>query len=170
MTNIKYRKVFKWMFTFPHSGDRDDKWIFKLWKDDIYFYESVCGVKEMHDVTGKPHLHFWVHLKHSISKKQLLAKIKALEPEDYHRIKIEGMKSTPQAMFDTYGAKEGIPWIKHYKEKYNDFVRRTNWSFWKQLVDNNIIDEYTNQCVGDCSKSRGCCNKMCVPCPIPGDS
>lgn len=156
MTNKKYRKVFKWMITFPTSEDRDDKWIFKLWKDDIYFFESVCGVKEFHD-SGEPHLHFWVHLKNSISKKQLLAKIKALEPDDYKRIRVDAMRSTVIRCFEEYGNKEGTPWIKHYKEKYLHYVKRTNYSFWKQMVDNKMVDEDTNTCLQD--DCTGCCDR-----------
>jgi len=156
MTKKEFRKVYKWFFTFPDSKDRDDQWIFKLWKDDIYFYENVCGVKEIHE-SGNPHLHFWIHLKHPIAWKQIQAKVKALEPNDYKRVDWVAMRSTVQRCHDEYGSKEGVPWIKHYKEKYLHYVKRTNYSFWKQMVDNKMVDGDTNTCLQD--ECPGCCDR-----------
>ncbi len=141
MTKQTYRKIKKWFITFPDSKDRSEFWIWKLWKADIYFYEAACGVKEMHDETGKAHLHFAVHLKHGISKSQLLNKIKAIEPDDWKRVHVVAMKSTVDRCHEEYLAKEGVPWVRYFRESHEDYLRRTDPWFYNQCVKQDLIDE-----------------------------
>ncbi len=148
MTQQKYRKIKKWFFTFPDSKDRSEHWIFKLWKSDIYFYEAACGVKEAHDDTGKAHLHFAVHLKHGISKLQLLDKVKALEPEDWKRIHFVPMRNTVDEQHSKYLSKEGVPWIRIFKEDYKQYLERTDRNFYLTAVRNGLFttdEEFTSQ-------------------------
>lgn len=161
MTNQKYRKIKKWFFTFPQSGERSEFWIFSLWPQDAYFLESVCGVKESHE-SGDPHLHFAVHLKHGISKMQLLTKIKALEPEDWKRIKIDPMKMTVEHMHENYLAKEGVPWIRYFKDPFHKYLKRTDYEAYKIAVAIGCIYD-PDLSEGVPESEKGYCNPEDVP-------